>query len=219
MAIVANSFVLASVGIIAGLVFSTRVGAVTVLPSLMLARLMLRRRRGFREFTPVWNGPGRPSPGHWRVKNVRRYSGASAPPNLTDLVQRLTPVLIAGDHPASLALRAQWRHARVVTVTTAPYGFSAHFALTGDASAADTSDTLAASADVRLTDTSSPATCELVVLEGRLAALHGTCDGPEGWPFHARLLDVTAVRPLADRWELAEPRAGATERTGRDGGR
>ena len=61
-----RSFVIAVLGIIAGLLFTTRVGAIAVGPSLLVAILIARRFRAFTFFAPKWRGPGRPPPGYWR---------------------------------------------------------------------------------------------------------------------------------------------------------
>jgi hypothetical protein len=52
------------VGIVAGLVFGTRVGAITVGPSLFIATLIARRFRAFPDFAPRWRGPGPLPPGY-----------------------------------------------------------------------------------------------------------------------------------------------------------
>lgn len=61
-----RSFVLAVVGLVAGLVFCTRVGAITVGPSLFVVTLIARRFRAFTIFAPKWRGPGPPPLGYWR---------------------------------------------------------------------------------------------------------------------------------------------------------
>ena len=54
-------FTLTAVGILAGLVFTTPVGLLTALPSVLLLLAALLRLRAFYEFMPRWRGP-RPRP-------------------------------------------------------------------------------------------------------------------------------------------------------------
>jgi hypothetical protein len=56
-------FTLTAVGILAGLVFTTPVGLLTALPSVLLLLAVLLRLRAFYEFMPRWRGPGPRPPG------------------------------------------------------------------------------------------------------------------------------------------------------------
>jgi hypothetical protein len=56
-------FTLTAVGILAGLVFTSPVGLLTALPSMLLLLAALRRLRAFYEFMPRWRGPGPQPPG------------------------------------------------------------------------------------------------------------------------------------------------------------
>ena len=56
-------FTLAAIGILAGLVFTTPVGLLTALPSVLLLLSALLRLRAFYEFMPRWRGPGPRPPG------------------------------------------------------------------------------------------------------------------------------------------------------------
>ena len=56
-------FTLTAVGILAGLVFTTPVGLLTALPSVLLLLAALLRLRAFYEFMPRWRGPGPRPPG------------------------------------------------------------------------------------------------------------------------------------------------------------
>lgn len=62
----ARSFALAMTGIAASLVFRTPVGAVTVVPGVLLLAAIGLRWRGFPGFAPRWRGRGLPPPGYWR---------------------------------------------------------------------------------------------------------------------------------------------------------
>lgn len=50
-------------GILAGLIFSTPVGLLTALPSVLMLLSALLRPRAFYEFMPRWRGPGPRPPG------------------------------------------------------------------------------------------------------------------------------------------------------------
>ena len=56
-------FTLTAVGILAGLVFTSPVGLLTALPSVLLLLAALLRLRAFYEFMPRWRGPGPRPPG------------------------------------------------------------------------------------------------------------------------------------------------------------
>jgi hypothetical protein len=56
-------FTLTAVGTLAGLVFVTPVGLLTVLPSVLLLLAALLRLRAFYEFMPRWRRPGHRPPG------------------------------------------------------------------------------------------------------------------------------------------------------------
>ena len=56
-------FTLTAIGILAGLVFTTPVGLLTALPSVLLLLAALLRLRAFYEFMPRWRGPGPRPPG------------------------------------------------------------------------------------------------------------------------------------------------------------
>ena len=56
-------FTLTAIGILAGLVFTTPVGLLTALPSVLLLLTALLRLRSFYEFMPRWRGPAPPPPG------------------------------------------------------------------------------------------------------------------------------------------------------------
>ena len=56
-------FTLTAIGILAGLVFTSPVGLLTALPSLLLLLSALLRLRAFYEFMPRWQGPGPRPPG------------------------------------------------------------------------------------------------------------------------------------------------------------
>jgi len=59
-------FLIVAVGILAGLIFVSPIGELTVLPAVGMLLLTLRRRQAFREFIPRWKGEGTRPPGNWR---------------------------------------------------------------------------------------------------------------------------------------------------------
>lgn len=46
----------------------------------------------------------------------KTYVGADAPKEMLDLVGLLMPLLLAGDHPTSAALREQYARAKIKTI-------------------------------------------------------------------------------------------------------
>ena len=56
-------FTLAALGILAGLIFTTPVGMLTVLPSVLMLISALSRPQAFYEFRPRWKGVGPRPPG------------------------------------------------------------------------------------------------------------------------------------------------------------
>jgi hypothetical protein len=56
-------FTLTAIGVLAGLVFTSPVGLLTALPSVLLLLSALLRLRAFYEFMPRWQGPGPRPPG------------------------------------------------------------------------------------------------------------------------------------------------------------
>jgi hypothetical protein len=60
------SFTLALTGIVAALVFRTPVGAIAVIPGILLLCAIALRWRGFPGLAPRWKGGGPVPPGYWR---------------------------------------------------------------------------------------------------------------------------------------------------------
>ena len=61
-----SRFSLAAIGIVAGLIFVTPVGLLTMVPVVLALLLTLPHLHTFWEFRPRWRGEGHPPPGPWR---------------------------------------------------------------------------------------------------------------------------------------------------------
>jgi hypothetical protein len=126
----------------------------------------------------------------------KKYAAASAPPEVLALVNRLLPQLIAGDHPALVALREQFRHASIAEVQMTGHGFYADFETPAGVPLATPSDFAGGNAEITLEGATAGAGCVLFVKKGRLATLEGYTFGDEGWAENARVLAVENVEPV-----------------------
>lgn len=125
----------------------------------------------------------------------RRYPGSEAPAHVLELVQRLVPLLIEGEHPALVALRAQWPHARVREVEMTGHGFYAELDVPPGVPLADPPGFAGGDATIWLEGAVQPSGCVLFVRSGRLATLEGyTYD--ERWPEDAVIRAIEAIFPV-----------------------
>jgi len=84
-------------------------------------------------------------------------------------VNRLVPELIAGDHPALIALREQFRRATISEVEMTGHGFYVDFSIPTDAALAMPADFSGGNAEIGLEGATVGAGCVLFVRDGRLA--------------------------------------------------
>ena len=125
----------------------------------------------------------------------KRYSVEQAPREVVSLINRLMPRLIAGDHPALVALREQLNHARISEVEMTGVGFYARFAVPPDAPLASPANLTGGGAKIELSGVKHGAGCVLFVRKGRLTTLEGyTYDDP--WREDAQVLSVVDIVPI-----------------------
>jgi hypothetical protein len=109
----------------------------------------------------------------------RKYLPADAPAGLLALVDRLMPLLIAGDHPALAALREQFTRGRIKEVRLTGVGFYVDFEVPSGVPLTQPTDFAGGGATITLDCASHGAGCVLFVRGGRLATLEGfTYDEP-----------------------------------------
>jgi hypothetical protein len=132
---------------------------------------------------------------HPDVTYPKKFSGAQAPNEVVSLVNRLMPRLLAGEHPALVALREQLNSATISEVEMTGCGFYARFAVAADAPLASPPRLTGGSAKIELSDAKHGAGCVLFVRDGRLSTLEGyTYD--DDWPEDARVLSVGDIVPI-----------------------
>jgi hypothetical protein len=112
------------------------------------------------------------------------------------LVARLLPSLIEGDHPALVALREQFRCARIREVELTGVGFYVDFDVPSHAPLADPADFAGGNATITLDGAANGAGCVLFVRDGRLASLEGYTYG-DPWPEDARIISVEDIMPVS----------------------
>jgi hypothetical protein len=125
----------------------------------------------------------------------KKYVPDEAPTEVLGLVARLVPSLLDGDHPALVALREQYRHARVRAVELTGVGFYVDFEIPANCPLAAPRSISGGQATITLEGIRHGAGCVLFVRDGRLSTLEGfTYDDP--WPENARVLAVDNIIPI-----------------------
>ena len=130
-----------------------------------------------------------------RMSYPNRFRPAEGPPHIKALVKRLLPLLVAGDHPASLILREQLRGARVGAIELSGTGFFADIEVAADAPKVAPPEFAGGDAKIRLDGLPVEAGCVLFVRGGYLSMLEGyTYDG--AWEEDTLVLAVSDVFPI-----------------------
>ena len=125
----------------------------------------------------------------------RKFAPGDGPPQIRALVERLLPLLVAGDHPASQVLRDQLRSAKVGTIELSGTGFFADIEVAADAPRVVPPDFAGGNAKIQLDGLPVEAGCVLFVRGGRLSMLEGyTYDGE--WEEDTQVLAVSDVLPI-----------------------
>ena len=117
------------------------------------------------------------------------FDPPNAPPQLLDLVGRLMPLLLAGDHPTLVTLRAQYRRARITKVELTGVGFFVDFEVPPEMAKTEPPDLAGGGANIAVAGVKHGAGCVLFVREGRLTMLEGFTYDDE-WPEHPQVLAI-----------------------------
>ena len=125
----------------------------------------------------------------------KKYTPGSGPPEVVALVNRLLPLLLAGDHPTLGVLREQLRRARIGSIELSGVGFFADIEVPPDAPKADPPNITGGDAVIELTGVEHAAGCVLFVRDGYLSMLEGFTYADE-WSEDAKVLDVKDVFPI-----------------------
>jgi hypothetical protein len=123
------------------------------------------------------------------------FDPTNAPPELLDLVGRLMPHLLAGDHPTLVTLRAQYQQARITKVELTGVGFFVDFEVPPDIAKSEPCDLTGGGANIAVAGVKHGAGCVLFVREGRLTMLEGFTYDDE-WPEHPQILAIEDPVPI-----------------------
>lgn len=123
------------------------------------------------------------------------YLPHEAPPEVLALASQLVPLLLAGNHPAIVALRAQYAVAQITSVELTGVGFFVNYKVPEEAPRAVPSDFAGGNAYIELAGVNEPSGCVLFVHDGKLALLEGYTFA-ESWPEHTQVLAITQILPL-----------------------
>ena len=123
------------------------------------------------------------------------FDPANAPSELLDLVGRLMPLLLAGEHPTLVTLRAQYQQARIAKVELTGVGFFVDFEIPPELTRTEPRDLAGGGANIAVAGVKHGAGCVLFVREGRLTMLEGFTFDDE-WPEHPQVLAIEDPVPL-----------------------
>ena len=126
----------------------------------------------------------------------KRYGADDTPAHVRELVGRLVPALIQGQHPALAAVRDQFSCASIDSVEFSGVGFFVEFVVPIEAPVADPPDFAGGNADISVEGLHHGAGCVLFVRAGKLAMFEAYSNGGEPWPENARILKVDNVFPV-----------------------
>jgi hypothetical protein len=125
----------------------------------------------------------------------KKYEAAGAPQELLELVARLMPLLLEGQHPAVAVLREQYKLSRVGAVELTGVGFFVSFEVSIDAPLCDPLRFAGGHVKIEAAGVQHGAGCVLFVRDGRLATLEGYTYADE-WPEHPKVLALTDAVPI-----------------------
>jgi hypothetical protein len=125
----------------------------------------------------------------------KTYAVGDAPAEMLELVRRLVPMLLAGDHPASAALRSQHARASVDRVELTGAGFFVEFSVPLDAPRAEPRELTGGNVPIQIEGLEHGAGCLLFVRDGILRTLEGYTYGEE-WPERPIVVSLGEAVPL-----------------------
>jgi hypothetical protein len=128
----------------------------------------------------------------------KTFTGANAPTEMLDLVGRLMPLLLAGDHPAAAALREQYALAQIHRIELTGVGFVVEFAVPPNAPRTEPNDFAGGQVHMQVEGVVHGAACLLFVRAGVIAALEGYTYDDE-WPEHPLVIALTQSIPVVLR--------------------
>ena len=125
----------------------------------------------------------------------KKYVPTETAKDLLDLVARLMPLLLAGDHATCFALRVQYARAQVREVELTGVGFFVDFDIPSDAPRTEPKNMTGGSVEIRVEGVANGAGCLLFVRDGVIAMLEGyTYD--DAWPERPVVLALENPIPL-----------------------
>jgi hypothetical protein len=132
----------------------------------------------------------------------KTYVGADAPKEMLELVDRLMPLLLGGDHPASAALREQYARAKITTIELTGVGFFVEFEVPPDAPRAAPRNLTGGNVNIHVEGVVHDAGCVLFVRDGVIDMLEGYTYADE-WPERPVVISLTDPFPLVPRGPAA----------------
>ncbi|HEY2954099.1 MAG TPA: hypothetical protein VGK89_02480 [Candidatus Eisenbacteria bacterium] len=132
----------------------------------------------------------------------RRFAPGEGPPQIRALVERLLPLLLAGDHPTLLILREQLQGARVGSIELSGTGFFADIHVSAHAPKVEPPDFAGGDAKIKLEGIPVAAGCVLFVRGGHLFML-------EGYIYDGNWDEDTLVQAVNDVFPIQPPRESA----------
>jgi hypothetical protein len=114
---------------------------------------------------------------------------------MLDLVGHLMSLLLAGDDPASAALREQYARDKIVSVELTGVGFFVEFGVSSDAPRAEPKELTGGHVNIQVEGVMHGAGCLLFVRDGVIVRLEGyTYD--DKWPERPVVVSLTEPIPL-----------------------
>ena len=126
------------------------------------------------------------------------YAGADAPKEMLELVGRVMPLLLAGDHPVSAVLREQYRRAEVRTIELTGVGFFAEFIVPRDAPRTEPRNFAGGEVSIEVQGVTRGAGCLLFVRDGVIGTLEVYTYDDE-WPERPVVVSLTEATPAVPR--------------------
>jgi hypothetical protein len=126
----------------------------------------------------------------------KTYSATEAPEQMLDLVGRLMPLLLDGDHPTCALLREQYARASIQQVELTGVGFFIEFEVPADVVRVTPPNFEGGQVDVQVEGVAHGAGCVLFVRGGVLSMLEGFTFDDE-WPERPTVVELRDPRPIA----------------------
>jgi hypothetical protein len=125
-----------------------------------------------------------------------QYGKTDAPTEVLLLVEKIMPLLLAGEHPALQTLRRQYRAAEITRIEPTGHGFYVNFLVRNCDELVRPPDFQGGNAIIEISSAPHGAGCVLFVRAGSLSMLEGYTYGDEEWREDAKVLAVREVVPI-----------------------